>query len=77
MLEVSYSMVDRVLLLLGFDIQKKIILVYRCVIDFSEIPKECFFPKIVISAFIGFVLYLYQDLNCLITGSRFWYLVII
>ena len=46
MLEVSYSMVDRVLLLLGFDIQKKIILVYRCVIDFSEIPKECFSLKL-------------------------------
>ena len=68
MLEKSYSMVDRVLLLLGFE---NIILVYCCVIEFSEIPKECFFPKTVISAFIGFVLYLYQDLNCLIKESRF------
>ena len=65
-------MVDRVLLLLGFDNQKNNILVYCCVIDFSEIPKEFFFPKVVISAFIGFVLFLYQDLKCLIIRSRFW-----
>ena len=31
------------------------------------------FPKIVVSAFAGFVFYLCHDFGCLITGSRFWY----
>ena len=31
------------------------------------------FPKIVVSAFAGFVLYLCHDLSCRITGSKFWY----
>ena len=30
------------------------------------------FPKIVVSAFAGLVLYLCPDLSCLITVSRFW-----
>ena len=31
------------------------------------------FPKIVVSAFAGFVLYLCLDMSCLITGSKVWY----
>ena len=61
MLELSYSMVDRVLLFLGFDIPKiYIVFIYCCVIEFTEISKGYFFPKIVISPFIIFLLYLCQ-----------------
>ena len=31
------------------------------------------FPKIVVSAFTGLVLYLCHDFSCLFTGSRFWF----
>ena len=31
------------------------------------------FPKNVVSAFAGFVLFLGHDLSCLTTGSKFWY----
>ena len=40
---------------------------------FMKHIRNVLFPIIVISALIGFVSYLCQDLGCLITGSRFWY----
>ena len=45
----------------GFDIPKKyIIFIFCCVIEFTEISRGCFFPKIRISPFIIFLLYLCQ-----------------
>ena len=40
---------------------------------FLNYRRSVFFPNIVVSAFAGFVLYLGQDLSCLIIGSKFWY----
>ena len=41
--------------------------------NFRNYRRSVLFPKIVVSAFAGFVLYLCHDFGCLITGSKFWY----
>ena len=45
-------------------------------LNFLKYRSSVLFPKIVVSAFAGFVLNLCHDLSCLITGSRFWYFCI-
>ena len=40
-------------------------------LNFLKQLRNVLFPRIVISALIGLVLYLCQDFKCLITGSRF------
>ena len=40
-------------------------------LNFRKYCRSVLFPKIVVSAFTGLVLYLCHDFNCLITGSRF------
>ena len=40
---------------------------------FLKYRRSVLFPKVVVSAFVCFVLYLCHDLSCLITGSKFWY----
>ena len=40
-------------------------------LNFLKYFRMVFFPRMVISALIGLVLYLCQDFNCLMTGSRF------
>ena len=40
-------------------------------LSFRRNPRSVLFPRIVISALVGLVLYLCQDFNCLITGSIF------
>ena len=40
-------------------------------LNFRKYRRSVLFPKIVVSAFTGLVLYLCHDFNCLITGSRF------
>ena len=42
-------------------------------LNFLKYLRSVLFPKIVVSGFVGFVLYLCHDLSCLMTGSRFWY----
>ena len=42
-------------------------------LNFLKYLSSVLFPKIVVSAFVGFVLYLCHDLSCLMTESRFWY----
>ena len=42
-------------------------------LNFLKYLRSVLFPKIVVSAFVGFVLYLRHDLSCVMTGSRFWY----
>ena len=42
-------------------------------LNFRKYRRSVLFPKNVVSAFAGFVLYLCHDFSCLITGSRFWY----
>ena len=42
-------------------------------LNFLKYLRSVLFPKIVVSAFAGFVIYLCYDLSCLITGSKFWY----
>ena len=42
-------------------------------LNFRKYRRSVLFPKIVVSAFTGLVLYLCHDFSCLITGSRFWY----
>ena len=42
-------------------------------LNFLKYLRSVLFPKIVVLAFVGFVLYLCHDLSCLMTGSRFWY----
>ena len=41
-------------------------------LNFLEYLRCVLFPKMVISALIGLVLYLCQDFSCLMTGSRFF-----
>ena len=41
--------------------------------NFRKYRRSVLFPRIVVSAFAGFVLYLCHDLSCRITGSKFWY----
>ena len=38
---------------------------------FLKYLRSVLFPKIVVSAFVDLVLYLYHDFSCLMTGSRF------
>ena len=40
---------------------------------FLKYRRSVLFPSIVVSAFVGLVLYLCHDLICRITGSKFWY----
>ena len=40
-------------------------------LNFRKYRRNVLFPKIVVSAFTGLVLYLCHDFSCLITGSRF------
>ena len=40
-------------------------------LNFRKYRRSVLFPKIVVSAFTGLVLYLCHDFNCLITKSRF------
>ena len=40
-------------------------------LNFRKYRRSVLFPKIVVSAFTGLVLYLCHDFSCLITGSRF------
>ena len=42
-------------------------------LNFLKYQRSVLFPKIVVSAFTGFVLYLCHDFSCLNTGSRFWF----
>ena len=42
-------------------------------LNFRKYRRSVLFPKIVVSALTGLVLYLCHDFSCLITGSRFWY----
>ena len=42
-------------------------------LNFLKYLRSVLFPKIVVSAFVDFVLYLCHDLSCLMTGSRLWY----
>ena len=42
-------------------------------LNFLKYRRSVVFPKIVVSAFAGFVLNLCHYLSCLMTGSRFWY----
>ena len=42
-------------------------------LNFLKYRMSVLFPKFVVSAFAGLVLYLCHDFSCLITGSRFWY----
>ena len=42
-------------------------------LNFLKYRRSVLFPKIVVSAFAGFVLCLCHDLSFLLTGSRFWY----
>ena len=39
--------------------------------NFVKYLRRVLFLRMVISALIGLVLYLYRDFNCLMTGSRF------
>ena len=41
-------------------------------LNFLKYLRSVLFPKIVESAFVGFVLCLCLDLSCLLTGSKFW-----
>ena len=41
-------------------------------LNFLKYLRSVLFPKMVVSAFVGFVLNLCHDLGCLMTGSRFW-----
>ena len=41
-------------------------------LNFLKYLRSVLFPKMVVSAFVGFVLNLCHDLSCLMTGSRFW-----
>ena len=43
------------------------------ILNFLNYRRSVLFPKIVVSALVGLVLYLCQDFSCLMTGSRFWY----
>ena len=48
--------------------------VFSFIVVFLNILKylrSVLFPKIVVSAFVGFVLYLCHDFSCLMTESRF------
>ena len=45
-------------------------------LNFLKYRRIVLFPEIVVSAFVGFVLNMCHDLNCLMTGSRFWYFFI-
>ena len=40
-------------------------------LNFRKYRRSVLFPKIVVSALTGLVLYLCHDFSCLITGSRF------
>ena len=40
-------------------------------LNFLKYPRRVLFPILVVSALSGLVLYLCQDFNCLMTGSRF------
>ena len=42
-------------------------------LNFRKYLRNVLFPKILVSALVGLVLYLCHDFSCLITGSRFWY----
>ena len=42
-------------------------------LNFLKYRRSVLFPKIVVSAFAGLVLYLCHDLSCRINGSKFWY----
>ena len=42
-------------------------------LKFRKYRRSVLFPRIGVSEFAGFVLYLCRDLNCLITGSKLWY----
>ena len=42
-------------------------------LNFLKYRMILLFPKIVVSAFVGVVLYLCHDLNCLVTVSSVWY----
>ena len=46
-------------------------------LSFQKYLRSVFFPRDVISAFLGFVFYLCQDLSCVMTGSSFRYFVVI
>ena len=41
-------------------------------LNFLKYLTSNLFPRIVMSALIGLVLYLCHDFSCLMTGSRFW-----
>ena len=40
-------------------------------LDFLKYLRRVLFPSMVVSALSGLLLYLCQDFNCLMTGSRF------
>ena len=40
-------------------------------LNFLKYLRSVLFPKIVVSALVGLVLYLYHDFSCLMAGSRF------
>ena len=42
-------------------------------LNFLKYLRSVLFPKIVVSALFGLLLYLCHDFSCLMTGSRFWY----
>ena len=72
-LGVSNLVVNRILLIQMFWYSKIFVFLF---IDVLLICLKCLgsvlFPRIVISAFMGFVLKECQDFSCLMTGSRFW-----
>ena len=71
-LGVSYLMVDSLLSIQMFGIPKYLVFSFMDVLlIFLKYLRSVLFPRIVISAFTGFVFHLCQDLNCLMTGSRF------
>ena len=54
--------------------------VFSCIVvllNFRKYLRSVLFPKVVVSALVGLVLYLCHDFSCLMTGSRFWFFVII
>ena len=57
----------------NFCSKRSVISFIVVLLNFRKYRRSVSFPKTVLSAFAGFVLYLCHDFSCLITGSRFWY----
>ena len=53
--------------------KRSVFLFIVALINFRKYRSKVLFPKIVMSAFTGFVLYFYRKLSCLMTGSKIWY----